>query len=139
MRRHLTPSEATAALLRGASVQQFLGFADRKDGRATLKYLEISPREDKVVIYAQHVFDDGNDNFFDVGEFTPVEEWDPFDDGGNFLGGEDPSKLVCASATEALTHAATHLGASPDRWVNSGMVDAEYQDARRSRRTNTVP
>ena len=130
MRRHLTPDEATATVHRGASVQQFLGFADRRDGRATLKYLEVSPTRDGVAVLVLHAFDDGTDQFQDVGEFTLVEQWDPIDDEGDFRG-EDPTRIVLDSPVAALTHAATHLGASWDRWVNSGLIDDEYADARR--------
>ncbi len=134
MRRHLTPGEAEAALRRGASIQQFLGFADLEDGRDTFWYLEISPRRDEIAVYAQHVFDEGHETFGDVGEFSPVKEWDPFDElvlPDDFT--RDPSVTVFSTAGEALAHTLIQLGARPDRWVNSGLIDDEYTDARHTR------
>lgn len=45
--------------------------------------------------------------------------------------------LTCADFAEAFA-AAMSLGARADRWVNEGLIDAEYSDLRRASRQSSI-
>jgi len=129
VRRHLSVPEAAAALRRGSQIEQFLGFGEEVEGRSTLSYVWLSGRS-KLSGRLERRFDDGSPTFFDVGEFQTIDddgdaEWDPFagpppDDGYREFD----------SVEAALAWARTECGADDVRWVNSGLIDAEYRDAK---------
>lgn len=78
----------------------------------------------------ERCFDDGSPSFFDVGEFQDVDDdaedaWDPFsgpppDDGLRYFD----------SPESALEWARSECDASDERWVNQGLIDDEYRDAK---------
>lgn len=129
VRRHLTLSEVKAALRRGSEVEQLIRFGEPVDGRAALTYVWLSGGS-PVTGRLEHCFDDGSPSFFDVGEFQDVDDdaedpWDPFssappDDGVR--------SFDCPEA--ALEWARSECEASDERWVNQGVIDAEYRDAK---------
>jgi hypothetical protein len=129
VRRHLTRSEAVAAVERGAAVGQFLGFAEPVDDRRTFRYAEVSGGR-QVRVYAFHKLDTGDGRFADLLEFLDVGEWDPFDEQGNYLG-EDPSIVSFDDAEAALDWVESHGGAD-GRWVNASMLGDEYLEARQA-------
>jgi hypothetical protein len=129
VRRHLTLSEVKAALRRGSEVEQLIRFGVPVDGRATLTFVWLSGGS-PVTGRLEHCFDDGSPSFFDVGEFQDVDDdaedaWDPFS-------GPPPDDGVrsfdCPEA--ALEWARSECDASDERWVNQGVIDAEYRDAK---------
>lgn len=73
-------------------------------------------------------FDDGSSSFLDVGEFQSadkaIEEWDPF------TGPPPDESRTFGSPEDALEWTRSECGASDDRWVNRGLIDAEYRDAK---------
>lgn len=116
--RTLTEREALAALLRGASVEQFLpGHGDP----GAIAWLSATGTPEGLRLRMHHVRDEGADDFLDVTEFSPVDD-DQYVGEGRVIG--------TFSSDEALVQAATAAGAIPDRWVNSGMIQAVYEERR---------
>jgi hypothetical protein len=138
MRRHLTREEALAAVRRGAGVGQFLGFEDRLehwDGpwsecARTVRYMEVYGAR-PVKAFPFHKFDIGDGSFADLGEFPDVEEGDPMDDDGNYLG-DEPSVRSFEEPEQALGWVEKVYGASTTQWVNASMLGDEYLDALRA-------
>lgn len=120
-RRYLTEAEARSALTRGASVEQFLGLAD-VNGRRAVRWLTVSGGR-SYVVRLHEVEDVGDDDFLDVSEFPPL-------DPDEYLG--DGRTVADESEPDAAFAVAAKLGASADRWVNSGVVQNEYADSRRT-------
>jgi hypothetical protein len=129
VRRYLSLSEVKAALRQGRGVEQLIGFGAPVDGRATLTYVWLSGGS-RVRGRIERCFDDGSPSFFDVGGFQDVDDdaddtWDPFsgpppDDGTRSFD----------SPEAAIEWARSECGASDERWVNEGVIDAEYRDAK---------
>jgi hypothetical protein len=83
-----------------------------------VKWLAISPAADgRFELTIHHVRNEGSSSFFDVHEFSPVDD-------DEYLG-EGRVVEHCVDI-EAALKAAEKLGAPPDRWVNEGVIDAEY-------------
>ena len=118
MGRPLAPSEAAAALRRGVQIEQFISLAGGK-----VRYLTTSRAGGEFALTEHHVYDDGADDFADVGEFRPVDEDDDV--------GEGRTVAVFATPEEAV-HAAQGCGGSPDRWVNQAMAADDYLAAKRT-------
>lgn len=75
----------------------------------------------------EHRFDDGSPGFFDVGEFEDVDE----DTRDPFSGPPPDDDLRSFDSPEAALEWARSEGdASDERWVNQGVIDAEYRDAK---------
>lgn len=130
-RRHLSRSEAVAALNRGAGVAQFLGFTDPVEGRATFRV--VSALADGVVVrvYLGHFFEPEDPGFFDVGAMEEVDadNYSP-EDGPT---ADDPNLHSFEDAGSALEWVETALSGRPDLWVNESMIGDEYADAQAAR------
>ncbi len=111
--RYLTEQIALGALRRGATIEQFLGPVKP----AGIRYVEIRAGFE---VYLYLVEDNGNEHFWDVGEFGSLEEREEDEFGRLIARAED--------ADRALAAAEELLGASPTRWVNEGVVQDEYAD-----------
>jgi hypothetical protein len=117
--RHLTEFQARAAIRRGADIEQLLTASPA----GVVSWLATRPRPHGIDLVRNDRLDCGTDDFCDVYEFEPM---DPESYGEHRL-------LTCAEFAEAFA-AAMHIGARADRWVNEGLIDAEYGDLRRARR-----
>ena len=129
VRRHLTLSEVKAALRRGSEVEQLIRFGEPVDGRAALTYVWLSGGS-PVTGRLEHCFDDGSPSFFDVGEFLDVE--DDAEDAWTRSRVRHPT-TVCGPLTPLkprLSGRASECDANDERWVNQGVIDAEYRDAK---------
>lgn len=117
MSRYLVPAFIRSALHRGVSVQQFVGaFMDGDE--PALRYLELrAAGEDGIELWVHEVYDDGDESFLDVGEFTRLDADD-----------DDEPAARADTLDEALALAEQRFGARPDRWVNEGVVQDEYLD-----------
>jgi hypothetical protein len=123
MTRYLIPAFIESAIHRGKSVAQFLsGFMVGNE--PALRYVELRPGEDGVEVWVHEVFDDGSEMYADVGEFGAV-------DGRR---GDKPA-AVAETIAGALVIAHEQFGASPDRWVNEGMIGDEYLNYLRGKQT----
>ena len=115
--RHLAPSMAEATLSRGKGVEQLL-----RVERGTVSWLTIvAERDGGFVVSLHHVVDIGSADFRDVTEFPPVDDAEDHGEGRDVGTFDD--------AAEAL-RAAAAFGAVPERWVNEGLIDAEYSATR---------
>ena len=115
--RHLAPPIAEATLHRGKGVEQLL-----RVERGTVSWLTIfPPRDGGFVVSLHHVVDVGSADFRDVTEFPPVDDTEDH--------GEGRDVGIFDNAAEAL-RAAAAFGAVPERWVNEGVIEAEYSTTR---------
>src|ERR1041384_4428823 len=96
-------------------VEQWLGVRDQA-GRRVIKWLRIEPDRygDEFAVCLSEVFDTGNENFFDLGEFEPVDADEP-----NIF-------RTFADWESALAHAIS-LGASREQFVPNGRVQDVYE------------
>jgi hypothetical protein len=118
---YLTMTFALGALRRGSGIQQLLG-TDYVAGRPTLRWLTAwRERDGGYVLVIHHVFDEGSEQFWDVAEFTPVDE-------DEYLG--EGRSLGAFNTPEEVLHAAQAYGAVTTRWVNEGVIDDEYGELR---------
>lgn len=119
-RRHLTFHEASSALQRGATVEQFLERRPAPSGHV-IRWLSVEPaRSGTYQVRCCESLDVGGVDFADVYEFPSVDA--EFPDGRTWS---------FATRAEALAWAAHPLGAVPDRFVNQGVIQDEYLDHRR--------
>lgn len=121
--RHLSVDQARAALRRGRSVEQLLS-STPVDVRPTVRWLSIAPtRPGEYELRMHLVLDVGSDDFLDVTEFPPVDEENEYVGEGKPFG-------TFREPNDILGEAHREWGASPDRWVNEGLVGEEYDDRR---------
>jgi hypothetical protein len=125
--RHLTVDFALGALRRGRGIQQLLGTVCVA-GRPTLRWLTARrERDGGYVLTIHHVFDEGSEQFWDVEEFTPVDE-------DRYLG--EGRSLGAFNTPEEVLDAAPAYGAVTTRWVNQGVIDDEYGELRNAQESN---
>lgn len=86
-----------------------------------MQWLCLSPRNEGIVLVKHRVEVVGNADFVDVYEFPAV---DPDEEHG-----EGQALATFDRSVEALAASIEH-GALPDRWVNEGVVQDEYADAK---------
>lgn len=117
MRRHLTLSEAVDTLIRGRAIEQWLRVR-HEDGDRIIQWVRIGrERSGEFFVGLRTVFDQGNSEFTDVHEF---QSYDP----DEFY----ESMMLFSEAHDALAFAAEKLGAADEKYVNDGLVEAEYSD-----------
>lgn len=92
---------------------QFIGRSPADS--ACIRYIEICPAKQQVEIWVFDVEDVGSEEDSDLYDFPYFEPDGPTEPVATF-----------ADAQSALALAATTLGASPERWVNSGVAESEY-------------
>lgn len=127
MARYLTDYFLRGALQKGHAVEQFLGGFIHEDGPA-IRWLELRRDGSGVAVLLHEALDDG-DMGCDIYEFTALND-DPDDL-------YDPTaEHHCDSVEQALALAAKLYGASPDRFVNEGVIQDEYEDFVARRRGN---
>jgi hypothetical protein len=115
MRRYLTRSECEAALNRGRQIEQFLGgYLEGCD--PAIRYAVVRRENERLVATVYEHYEPSDANFFDVGEFRSVQP------------DSDPEDHYFDSLDEAISFLTYDRGASPDKFVNQGMVDEEYKD-----------
>lgn len=112
--RYLTEHQLSTALGRGATVEQ------RVDSAAgTFAWLSACRSGETFALTLHHVHDEGNDDFYDVYEFAPVDEDET-----------DGKVLGAFNDVAALLRASAQRGARADHWVNEGLIQDEYADLR---------
>ena len=115
-------AEAVSALGQKREVEQFLGRYVASDGRMTVRWLNthVSGADFKLVLH--EVEDIGSEEFLDITEFPPLDENEYVGEGRRLSTNGDPA--------DHRRQAAVEQGASPDRWVNGGVVQDKYRDSR---------
>jgi hypothetical protein len=114
--------EAALALGRGRQVEQFLGFGTRDDV-PTVRWLSASRSGRSFVVRFHEAADDGDDEFVDLSEFRPLDPDEEPGEGRVVMRADDAGELLAN---------ADGVDADPNLWVNFGVVQDEYRDARRS-------
>lgn len=121
-RRHLSPDETAAALKRGRQTEQLLGLEESADGRRAVRWLTASTNGRMYELRLHVVEDVGTDELLDVSEFPPLDPEEYVGEGRLVAVADDPTSVLQAAA---------QFGAADGRWVNQGLVEAEYADVRR--------
>ncbi len=85
----------------------------------TVEWLSAVPTAGGIELRRFEAFDDGNEDFLDVYQFTPMD--------GDEYAGEGVLVGHFAGPREVLDGAGAH-GALLDRWVNRGVIQDEYAD-----------
>ena len=116
MAKHL-PSEQLISLLRiGKPVEQWLNHEDK--GKYTiLKWLRIDKERDSTysVAYCES-FDEGNENFLDIYEFSLLNPDEPYGVIDTF-----------DSLEKVLDFSIRNYNASEEKFVSAGMIQDEYR------------
>lgn len=118
--RYLAETFALGALRRGRSIEQFLGPTSSHD-RPGIRYVEVRPAGIRYEIYLHTLEDAGHETFNDVVEFPPLDPDDDEEEFGRPVATRDTPPAALAAAEEVT-------GALREKWVNVGMVQAEYHD-----------
>ncbi|MEU1415534.1 hypothetical protein [Streptomyces sp. NPDC005731] len=118
--RYLAETFALGALRRGRSIEQFLGPTSSHD-RPRVRYVEVIPAGTRYEVYLHTLEDAGHETFKDVVEFPPLDPDDDEEEFGRLVATRDSPPAALAAAEEAT-------GALREKWVNVGMVQAEYHD-----------
>jgi hypothetical protein len=115
--RYLTPADLRQWLENGRAVEQWLD--TRIDGSDRLiKWLRIhKDRRGGYEVTRFEVYDQGNESFIDIYEFSSYEPDEPFGSSQKFEDWE-----------QALEYAVTEGGANPNRFVSDGVIQNEYAD-----------
>lgn len=122
MSRHIPPSAVEATVRRTGQVEQLLGLDVTEGGGRVVRWLSLSARRGEFDLRLHEVEDVGSQDFLDVSSFPSVNPDDEYGEGVVLLSGLDDIAAVLAGAATA--------GAATERWVNQGLIDDEYFDAR---------
>lgn len=115
MIRYLTSEQLLANLRLGKAVEQWLMPRVEPD-YAVLRWLRIDKEKDgQYSVTCFETFDEGDSDFADVYEFSPLDPDQPFGYISSF-----------ESAIEALNFSVSKYGALKDKFVSEGMVQEEY-------------
>lgn len=117
MGRYLTELDAQLALRQGRAIEQFLG-AREDEGDRVLRWVRChtEPRG-AVVVSVFEVFDEGRPDFTDLVEFAAFDPDEPYGASQSF-----------ATPEAAWAYLLNTVGASPVRFVGTGMAGEEYWD-----------
>jgi len=125
MSLYLAKSELLARIRLGKEVTQWLGHVDEAD-YTIIKWLAVGRTGNQYYVFYNESFDEGDEHFLDVGEFTSVdpdaEEETSFD-----------------SAEDAVSFAIEQRGASIDKFVTGSMLDEEYAKYLKAKRQSDQP
>ena len=113
---YLEKSQLTTYLRLGKRIEQWLGAA--KNGEdAIIKWLAIEPEKNGIYNVAYfEVFDEGNEDFLDIYEFSAPDPDLAFGKNDSF-----------ATYEEALEFSRQRYGCSADKFVNAGQIQEEYR------------
>jgi hypothetical protein len=118
---YLSRSGVDRTLAGGIPVEQWLDVR-QQFGKEIIRWVRIHPERDTCVVSLWEVFDDRGPEFLDIVEFRSV---DPDSDG---------SPQSFDTREQAVAYAVDKLGADPDRFVGSGMIQEEYAEHLRRRK-----
>ena len=114
--RYLTNEQLRSNLSLGRSAEQLLQ-PKKYDTYVKLRWIAIDRNRDSTYTTRyMECFDDGNENFTDIYEFSSVHP-------------DEPEVLNTFDAIEeALEFVTTTYGAQPGKFVTAGMIQEEYRD-----------
>ena len=109
---YLAKQELLARIHLGKTVAQWLTHVEVAD-YTTIKWLTIGRDNNQYYVLYQESFDEGDEEFWDIVEFSPVDP--DADEEASFDFAED-----------AVKFAIKQYGASIDKFVAGGMINEEY-------------
>lgn len=113
--KYLDFEQVKTNLSLGKSIEQWLGF-EKKDDYVVLKWISIiREKAGKYSTVYIECFDEGNEDFLDIYEFSMIDPDEPYGVINEFQ-----------NYDEAIEFAIVEYGASKERFVNSGMIQEEY-------------
>ncbi len=116
--RFVDKNDLASILNSGRSIEQMLGLFDR-DGFRIVNFIRIDREKDGEFSMAFfEVIDEGSRDFLDVYEFSPYDPDSPY------------GSISKAGSPEEIIDMAVKIGASPERFVNAGVIQDEYKDLR---------
>ena len=117
MIKYLTREQLMSNLLLGKSVEQWLTYEKESD-YTILKWVRIDKEKSlKYSVSYFESFDEGNEGFLDIYEFSLLDPDEPFG-----------VISVFESVEDALSFAETKHSVSIDRFVPAGGIQDEYQN-----------
>ncbi|TLM97178.1 hypothetical protein [Hymenobacter jeollabukensis] len=115
MSSYLTILELIARVRLGKEVEQWLSYVQEAES-AFIRWLSIGKDKNQFIVTYFESFDEGDEGFHDVHEFSVLDPEDaPYGTGYEF-----------DSVEEALAFATEAYGASIDKFVAGGMIYTEY-------------
>ncbi|WP_044002232.1 hypothetical protein [Hymenobacter swuensis] len=115
MSTYLSTPELIARVHLGKEVEQWLSYEKNKE-YAFIRWLVIGREKDQFTVTYYESFDEGDEDFYDVSEFSVLDPEDtPYGITHEF-----------DSVEKVLVFAVTTYGASADKFVAGGMIQEEY-------------
>ncbi|MFD1469378.1 hypothetical protein ACFQ48_14195 [Hymenobacter caeli] len=116
MTLYLTPQELLARVHIGKPVEQWLSYVREAD-YTVIKWIVIDHEENQFSLTYLESFDEGDEEFYDVHEFSVTDpEDEPYG-----------TTHLFDSVEAAVTFAIENYGASADKFVAFAMIEKEYQ------------
>ncbi len=113
---YLTKEQLRTNLSVGKAIEQWIGFAEETN-YTVLKWLRIDKENDNTFSVAYfEVFDEGNLNFLDIYEFSPIDPDEPYGIINTYN-----------NLDEVLEFVKREYNANDNNFVNSGMIQEEYR------------
>jgi len=120
--KYLTPEQSIGALTCARAVEQWLPSVFNED-YTVLRWLRIEKtKHGECAVQYITCFDDGDDDFIDISEFSPVNPDEPL------------MQDTFGSADDALGFAVQTYQADLCRFVGAGMIQEEYKGYLKDRR-----
>ncbi|MYS23410.1 hypothetical protein GTW78_25460 [Streptomyces sp. SID4948] len=120
------------ALRRGKRVEEFLGPVGGGEVPG-VRYVEVRPAGQNFEVILHIVEDVGHATFMDLVEFPALNSEDDEEEFGRVIATADDPPTALATAER-------RSGAVRERWVNEGIVQAEYADfVQAGRPSNSSP
>jgi hypothetical protein len=116
MARYLTPQQVHMQLHAGRNVEYWLGASGT--GESTTIRFAVLQREsaDEYSVTVWHKWDNGDEDWVDVYNF--------YDRNSE----AEPYRATFETSEAAVAHAVEKLGANPEKFVGSGLIQDEYED-----------
>ncbi len=116
MTLYLSPQELLARVHMGKPVEQWLSHVREAD-YIIIKWIVIDREEEQFSLTYLESFDEGNEEFYDVHEFSVIDSEDA----------PDGIMHVFYTVETAVAFAIENYGASADKFIAFAMIEKEYQ------------
>lgn len=119
---YINPQQLITNLSLGKPIEQWLGYSRLPD-YTVLKRLTIDKENNKFSVVYFEIFDEGNEDFTNIYEFNIIDTDEPY-------GIMD----IFKTPKEAIDHALEKYNCKIDKFINSGLMQKEYEEYLKSRR-----
>jgi len=114
MNNYLKKEQVRSSLKVGKAVEQWLGhFSEGND--TVLKWLRIYREKEEYNVMYIECYDQGNEDFIDVYDFTIIDPDEPYGAITSF-----------SSIDQAIEFSKNEYGSLDDRFVTNGLIQQEY-------------